>query len=235
MNPDTILLIGIVFAIVAMTIFMIVYFRSPYKFPYQKIDFDVTSKKQPDMLDYIDKYLLENGEKVISEAVENLKEWKETCEQKISKSHFKKHRRKQYEKCLDEDNLFVFSFYRVRTRYRQVNYVKYPYQVKQLDSTYTTNYSFMDDRYKQLENINFESTLKDYNSNKQRKLMTKELRDEITLRDNFTCQKCGKYMPDGVGLHIDHIVPISRGGKSVASNLQVLCSKCNGSKSNKSE
>ena len=35
------------------------------------------------------------------------------------------------------------------------------------------------------------------------------------------------------GLHIDHIVPVSKGGKTVPSNLQVLCSKCNGNKSNK--
>ncbi|MFR2065795.1 HNH endonuclease [Hominenteromicrobium sp.] len=52
------------------------------------------------------------------------------------------------------------------------------------------------------------------------------------LRAN-TCQNCGKYMPDGVGLQIDHIIPISKGGKTVASNLQVLCSKCNGRKGNR--
>ena len=46
-------------------------------------------------------------------------------------------------------------------------------------------------------------------------------------RDNYTCQKCGKYMPDEVGLHIDHIIPVKLGGKSVESNLQVLCDKCN--------
>ena len=58
-------------------------------------------------------------------------------------------------------------------------------------------------------------------------------RGHIMRRDNYTCQICGKYMPDGVGLHIDHILPISKGGKSVPSNLQVLCSKCNGKKSDK--
>ncbi len=34
-------------------------------------------------------------------------------------------------------------------------------------------------------------------------------------------------MPDGNGIHIDHIVPVSKGGKTVPSNLQVLCAKCN--------
>ncbi len=44
--------------------------------------------------------------------------------------------------------------------------------------------------------------------------MTSALREEIAKRDNYTCQICGKYMPDGVGLHIDHIVPIKKGGKA---------------------
>ena len=60
--------------------------------------------------------------------------------------------------------------------------------------------------------------------------MTKQLREQIARRDNYTCQICGKYMPDGVGLHVDHIVPVAKGGKTVPSNLQVLCSKCNGRK-----
>jgi 5-methylcytosine-specific restriction endonuclease McrA len=60
--------------------------------------------------------------------------------------------------------------------------------------------------------------------------MTKALREQIKTRDNYTCGICGKYMPDEVGLHIDHIVSIRNGGKSVPENLRVLCSKCNGKK-----
>jgi 5-methylcytosine-specific restriction endonuclease McrA len=37
-------------------------------------------------------------------------------------------------------------------------------------------------------------------------------------------------MPDEVGLQIDHIIPVAKGGKSVSSNLRVLCNKCNASK-----
>lgn len=83
-----------------------------------------------------------------------------------------------------------------------------------------------------LRDIGFQCTLNEYHSKNQRKLMTKELRKRIMIRDNYTCQMCGKYMPDEVGLHIDHIVPVSKGGKTIESNLQVLCSKCNGRKSN---
>ena len=63
--------------------------------------------------------------------------------------------------------------------------------------------------------------------------MTPKIRKQIKERDRYTCQICGKYMHDEVGLHIDHIKPVSKGGKTVPSNLQVLCSKCNGRKSDK--
>ena len=89
------------------------------------------------------------------------------------------------------------------------------------------------DRIKKLRSIDFECTLREYHSKNQRKLMTKQLRNKIMTRDNYTCKICGKYMPDGVGLQIDHIIPIAKGGKTVPSNLQVLCSKCNGAKSSK--
>ena len=34
-------------------------------------------------------------------------------------------------------------------------------------------------------------------------------------------------------LEVDHIVPVSKGGKTEADNLQTLCWRCNRSKSNK--
>jgi hypothetical protein len=52
------------------------------------------------------------------------------------------------------------------------------------------------------------------------------MRDAILRRDHHECRKCGADSP----LEIDHIIPISAGGESVESNLQVLCRRCNRAK-----
>lgn len=67
----------------------------------------------------------------------------------------------------------------------------------------------------------------------QRSLMTPSMRYDILKRDNFSCQICGHSQKDGVKLHVDHIVPVSRGGKSSKRNLRTLCSDCNLGKSDK--
>ncbi|MBI5847426.1 MAG: HNH endonuclease [Nitrospirae bacterium] len=52
--------------------------------------------------------------------------------------------------------------------------------------------------------------------------------------DRFTCRHCGASPAKmlGVELHVDHIIAWSKGGETVLSNLQTLCSKCNLGKSN---
>ncbi len=59
------------------------------------------------------------------------------------------------------------------------------------------------------------------------------LRFEVLVRDKFTCCFCGASptKDPSVTLHIDHIVPWSKGGKTSLDNLQTLCSKCNLGKS----
>lgn len=61
------------------------------------------------------------------------------------------------------------------------------------------------------------------------------LRLLVLNRDNFRCVFCGRSPPAtdiGTKLHIDHIIPFSKGGKSILENLQTLCEKCNLGKSN---
>jgi len=65
--------------------------------------------------------------------------------------------------------------------------------------------------------------------------VTPGMRREIFMRDNFTCVDCGRSprTGDGVILHTDHIIPVSKGGRCDMENLQTLCSKCNLGKSDK--
>lgn len=58
------------------------------------------------------------------------------------------------------------------------------------------------------------------------------MRHEVFKRDNYACVECGAKKKDGATLHIDHIIPVSKGGTDELSNLQTLCSDCNLNKSN---
>lgn len=73
------------------------------------------------------------------------------------------------------------------------------------------------------------------NAKIERKIMNNDIRYNVFKRDNFTCRICGASKSDGVKLHVDHIVPVSKGGKTVMNNLQTLCERCNMGKSNKVE
>jgi 5-methylcytosine-specific restriction endonuclease McrA len=50
----------------------------------------------------------------------------------------------------------------------------------------------------------------------------------VRLRAGDKCQMCGvSAEAPGVIMHIDHIVPLAKGGKNELDNLQLLCGKCN--------
>ena len=83
-----------------------------------------------------------------------------------------------------------------------------------------------------LENIKFNNSRGQIIKNERAKL-TNGLRFKILKRDNYRCQLCGATQLDGIKLHIDHIFPVSKGGKTEESNLQVLCDSCNMGKSAK--
>jgi 5-methylcytosine-specific restriction endonuclease McrA len=57
-------------------------------------------------------------------------------------------------------------------------------------------------------------------------------RGNIYLRDNGECQYCGISI-ERKEATLDHVVPVSKGGKSTWENCTTACAPCNASKSDK--
>jgi len=66
---------------------------------------------------------------------------------------------------------------------------------------------------------------------RKRTNIPKGMRREVFKRDNYTCVECGAKKSDGATLHVDHIIPVSKGGTDELDNLQTLCKDCNLNKS----
>ena len=62
----------------------------------------------------------------------------------------------------------------------------------------------------------------------ERGKVTNKMRFAVYSRDGNRCRRCGSTRD----LEVDHIFPISKGGKSDFNNLQTLCHRCNLLKSN---
>ena len=66
----------------------------------------------------------------------------------------------------------------------------------------------------------------------------KDLRDKAFERARnskglYECAACKMTSHNRIPFQIDHIIPLNKGGKTIPENLQVLCRKCNASKSDK--
>ncbi len=59
-------------------------------------------------------------------------------------------------------------------------------------------------------------------------------RFRILVRDGFRCKACGAspLIQPGVELHVDHILPWSKGGETTDDNLESKCKQCNLGKGN---
>ncbi|MBI3533924.1 MAG: HNH endonuclease [Deltaproteobacteria bacterium] len=61
---------------------------------------------------------------------------------------------------------------------------------------------------------------------KTKKDMIRFSRANVFLRDNHTCQYCGKKQPKS-NLTLDHITPIVQGGRKCWENIVTACKLCN--------
>jgi hypothetical protein len=63
----------------------------------------------------------------------------------------------------------------------------------------------------------------------RRPSIPQNIKDKVWNRDDGKCVQCGS----NENIEFDHIIPFSKGGSSTYRNLQILCEKCNRSKSDK--
>ena len=78
--------------------------------------------------------------------------------------------------------------------------------------------------YEELTNVD------DFEEEKvKRPSIPQNIKDKVWNRDGGKCVQCGS----NENIEFDHIIPFSKGGSSTYRNLQILCQKCNRSKSSK--
>src|SRR3990167_2427732 len=107
------------------------------------------------------------------------------------------------------------------------------YKAKNGDKIREQNRNYYREKYKVPEHRQrtLERASEYYQQNKERLIRSKiGTRFKILMKYNFTCQYCGRKPPEVI-LHVDHIVPKSKGGRGTVDNLTVACFQCNIGKS----
>jgi purine nucleoside permease len=56
----------------------------------------------------------------------------------------------------------------------------------------------------------------------------------LYLRDGLACVYCGASVEDATQLTLDHLTPVSKGGKNEPGNLATCCKRCNSSRGTRS-
>jgi 5-methylcytosine-specific restriction endonuclease McrA len=212
-------------------------------------------KNKEQIKEYDKQYYQKNIEQKKQYYQENIERYKKNDKQYYQKN---KERVREYHKQYYQEN--VEQYQKQKKRYRQENKIEINEKNKQY---YQKNKERISEYAKQYYQENIEQIKKQskryYDSEKGREVyyrnalkrrsnknhiyFTPHKRKQILERDNWECQSCGIKVHDRSSgdwntpdkAHIDHIIPISKGGNSEPNNLQTLCRTCNLSKHNKIE
>jgi len=63
----------------------------------------------------------------------------------------------------------------------------------------------------------------------QKQRISSFIRRQVIQRDGYHCVYCDEDLSQAE-IHLDHVVPESKGGPTTVDNLQVTCRKCNTAK-----
>lgn len=150
--------------------------------------------------------------------------------------HYKAKIRSEIFWSLNPDKKYPYSPNAKRLNYREWK-ERYPDQyAKRIETNrirrqikYKNDVSY---RKKEIKRCAENSIVRIQNSRSDGIKLTKDIIKSIYVRDKYTCILCKKNGQQ-TRLSLDHIFPISKGGKNNIENLQILCLDCNRKKSNK--
>jgi len=132
-------------------------------------------------------------------------------------------------------NLFAALKKPLLNEFEVIISIKYSSRMGRVREGISKRYNYIE--YKQVEyeyfQLRTENRLYEISSRVERAKMSESMRYDVFKRDGFRCRICGASANDGAKLHVDHIIPISKGGRTRMDNLQTLCDRCNIGKGNK--
>lgn len=111
-----------------------------------------------------------------------------------------------------------------------IQYINATDNVDDLDTQNFETFPKTENRNQRIDNNRSSDTLILHRTSRN---INTRLRFKVLQRDHFKCCACGASpaKDSSVELHVDHIVPWSKGGETIIENLQTLCSRCNLGKS----
>lgn len=140
----------------------------------------------------------------------------------------------------DEIDDLIFSFlvlYPIYDAFIQISKgqeIRFQEQIN-LTEKFLIEYYRKEDEHLVRKNELVLDTIKINEAAEQKVKIMPAIRWQVFQRDNWKCVSCGRNADDGIILHIDHIIPRSKGGKDTFENYQTLCNICNIGKSNKDD
>lgn len=131
--------------------FYIFVLHSEFKYPYLVVKIDATGKEGCSVEDLIDEYIIENGIEIFNNHYSKVEYWKTDCEYKIAEHLFSSIKRKQYEKCLDDENMVKFRILSNGIRYKIIDGKRFPYRSEKDIMVKGVSINYILERYEELK------------------------------------------------------------------------------------